>query len=121
MHHRWVSQIALEHLVAMWTGVSIEIIAKLDTAVRTFLFEHILPFRVVLFESFVVVSVPEQGPPEVDRATNAASQATLTSICWGLAFCVLARRTISTPSLNSAVTLPGLASSGSEKLRPKLP
>jgi hypothetical protein len=49
------------------------------------------------------------------------TQATLTSICCGLAFWVLARWTVSTPSLNSALTFAGLASSGSEKLRTKLP
>ncbi len=50
-----------------------------------------------------------------------ADQLTLTSTCWGLAFSSLTRCTVSTPSLNSALTLAGLASSGSEKLRPKLP
>ena len=46
-------------------------------------------------------------------------QETLTSTCWGLAFSSFARCTVSTPSLNSALTFAGLASSGSEKLRPK--
>ena len=74
-----------------------------------------------LFESLARVSVLVQGPAEVARPTTAPAQATLTSICCGLAFWVLARCTVSTPSLNSALTLAGLASSGSEKLRPKLP
>jgi len=52
---------------------------------------------------------------------TALGQETLTSTCWGLAFSFLARCTLRTPSLKSAVTLAGLASSGSEKLRPKLP
>jgi len=48
-------------------------------------------------------------------------QETLTSTCWGLAFSSFTKCTVSMPSLNSAVTFAGLASSGSEKLRPKLP
>ena len=36
------------------------------------------------------------------------TQATLTSMCVGLAFWVLARWTVSTPSLNSALTFAGL-------------
>jgi hypothetical protein len=46
---------------------------------------------------------------------------TFTSTCRGLAFSSFTRCTVSTPSLNSALTFAGLASSGSEKLRPKLP
>ena len=38
---RRVSQIALQHLMTMWTGVSIEIIAKLDATARTFFPKHI--------------------------------------------------------------------------------
>ena len=48
-------------------------------------------------------------------------QATLTSICFGLAFSLLGRCTLSTPSSNSAFTLSASASSGTTKLRSKLP
>lgn len=47
--------------------------------------------------------------------------ATLTSICLGFALSLLATCTLSTPSLNSAFTLFASASSGSVKLRAKLP
>jgi len=40
MQRRWVSQIALEYLVAMWAGVSIEVIAKLGAATRAFFSKH---------------------------------------------------------------------------------
>ena len=40
MKRRGVSQIALQHLMTMWTGVSIEIIAKLDATDRTFFRKH---------------------------------------------------------------------------------
>src|SRR5512142_2956550 len=40
MHRRWVSQIPLQYLMAMWTGVSIEMIAKLDATARTFFPKH---------------------------------------------------------------------------------
>jgi hypothetical protein len=48
-------------------------------------------------------------------------QEILTSTCRGLAFSFFTKCTVSTPSLNSALTFAGLASSGSEKLRPKVP
>jgi hypothetical protein len=48
-------------------------------------------------------------------------QETFTSTCRGLAFSSFTKWTVSTPSLNSALTFAGLASSGSEKLRPKVP
>src|SRR5207247_1717295 len=47
--------------------------------------------------------------------------ATFTSIDFGRAFSLLARRTVSTPSLNSAATFASSASSGTLKLRVKLP
>ena len=40
MNRRRVSQVALQHLMAMWTGVSVEIIAKLDATLRTFFSKH---------------------------------------------------------------------------------
>ncbi len=40
MRRRRISQIALEDLVAMGTGVSIDIIAKLGTTTRTFYRKH---------------------------------------------------------------------------------
>jgi hypothetical protein len=55
------------------------------------------------------------------RPLSVPAQPTLTSICCGFAFAVFAKCTASTPSLNSALTFAGLASSGIEKLRTKLP
>ena len=49
------------------------------------------------------------------------SQATATSRCLGLAFSLFDRCTVSMPSLNSAFTFSGSASSGSVKRRIKLP
>jgi hypothetical protein len=40
MKRRQVGQIAVQHLMTMWTGVSIEIIAKLDATARTFFRKH---------------------------------------------------------------------------------
>ena len=42
MQRRRVGQIALKHLVTMWTGVSIEMIAELDATTWTFLPKHII-------------------------------------------------------------------------------
>jgi len=87
-----------------------------------------------VFELFLHLMVPGGLGVEVEIAkggfhirsgpvlrTPKSPQPTLTSICWGLVFSVLTRCTVSRPSLNSALTFAGLASSGSEKLRPKLP
>src|SRR5581483_2519155 len=57
----------------------------------------------------------------IERAVIAFSQATLTSICLGLACSLFGTCTVRTPSLNSAFTLLKSASSGSAKLRMKVP
>lgn len=54
-------------------------------------------------------------------AGAAPAQTALIPTSCGLAFSVLMRCTVSTPSLNSALNFAGLALSGSEKLRPKRP
>jgi hypothetical protein len=40
MEPRWVTQIQLQYLTVMWTGVSIQMIAKLGATARTFFREH---------------------------------------------------------------------------------
>ena len=54
-------------------------------------------------------------------ATTANPYETFTSMDFGRAFSLLARRTVSTPSLKSAPTFASSASSGTLKLRVKLP
>lgn len=65
--------------------------------------------------------VPVPGTGDLARPCGVSTHATLTSMCCGFALAVLAKCTASTPSLNSALTCAGLASSGIEKLRTKLP
>src|SRR5437868_6317732 len=55
------------------------------------------------------------------RNNPVADYATFTSMDFGRAFSLFARRTVSTPSLNSAATVESSASSGTAKLRVKLP
>jgi hypothetical protein len=80
-----------------------------------------MSFSVFIEVLFAVWHCPGAGPGRICPALHFARQETLISIWWGLTFSSFVRWTVSTPSLNSALTFPGLASSGKEKLRPKLP
>ena len=68
-------------------------------------------------------AAPPPGTPGASPPIRPARavQLTRTSICSGAAFASLTKCTRSRPSLNSAVTFVGLASSGSRKLLRKLP
>lgn len=59
--------------------------------------------------------------PALPTPSDGSAYETFTSMDFGRAFSLLARRTVSTPSLNSAPTFASSASSGTLKLRVKLP
>jgi hypothetical protein len=67
----------------------------------------------------------ENGPPsQAGRYSNytlSLTYATFTSMAFGLAFSDFGRWRFSTPSLNSAFTFASSITSGSEKVRTKLP
>ncbi len=65
-----------------------------------------------------VCSTVKPLPPRIQEV---AGQVTLTSMDFGLAFSVFVKCTLRTPSLKSAVILLESVSSGSVKLRMKLP
>ena len=72
-------------------------------------------FRTVTCSGCFMVSFPDACSDVPTR------QATLTSMLFGRAFSDLGRWTMRTPSLKSAFTFAASASSGSVKLRAKLP
>ena len=73
--------------------------------------------------AFGVQYHPEAAPGHTNSQSTLPleDQATFTSTDFGRAFSLLARRTVSKPSLNSAATFAASASSGTLKLRVKAP